>query len=191
MIGAGAVVTRNVPPFAVVAGNPARIVRYVDDASHPGSRQVQPARQEMGDGPVPEMEIKVSGVRLVKAPVIRDLRGNLSAREVVRGLPFVPQRTFIIFDVPTKEIRGEHAHRRCEQFLVCVKGSVRVLCDDGLQRQDFLLASSEIGLYLPPMVWGVQYHYSQDAMLLVYASEKYDSADYIREYEQFLTERLQ
>lgn len=189
MVGAGAVVTRNVPPFAVVAGNPARIVRYVDDAQQMGLPPVQAPLKDKGDSPLLDTDIKVAGVKLVKAPIIRDLRGNLSAREVERGLPFTPQRTFIIFDVPTKEVRGEHAHRVCEQFLVCIKGSVRVLCDDGRHRQDFHLASSEVGLYLPPMVWGVQYHYSPDAMLMVYASEKYDPADYIRDYEGFLAEK--
>jgi UDP-2-acetamido-3-amino-2,3-dideoxy-glucuronate N-acetyltransferase len=189
MVGAGSVVTRNVPPFAVVAGNPARIVRYVEDAQRTGAAVVQPSLEEMVDSALMETAIKVEGVRLIKAPIIHDLRGNLSAREVEKGLPFMPQRTFIIFDVPTKEVRGEHAHRVCAQFFVCVKGSVRVLCDDGKNRQDFHLTSSEIGLFLPPMVWGVQYHYSPDAMLLVYASERYDPGDYIRDYEDFLAEK--
>jgi UDP-2-acetamido-3-amino-2,3-dideoxy-glucuronate N-acetyltransferase len=189
MVGAGAVVTRNVPPFAVVAGNPARIIRYVDDALQSGPSTERGSTLGAVPSVDPQVPIKVDGVRLVHAPVIRDLRGNLSAREVGRGLPFAPQRSFIVFDVPTKEVRGEHAHRRCEQFLVCVKGSVQVLCDDGRHRQDFHLASSEVGLYLPAMVWGVQYHYSQDAMLLVYASDAYDPDDYIRDYEQFLREK--
>lgn len=189
MVGAGAVVTRNVPPFAVVAGNPARIVRYVDEALQAVEVGTQVTLKKPLDTGVADGPIRVEGVKLVSAPTIKDLRGNLSAREVERGLPFAPLRTFLIFDVPTKEVRGEHAHRRCCQFLVCVKGSVRVLCDDGEHRQDYLLDSSEVGLYLPPMVWGVQYHYSQDALLLVYASEKYDPDDYIRDYEQFLKEK--
>lgn len=186
MVGAGAVVTRNVPPYAVVTGNPARITRYVDDnlqaSGEPqGGRAIETARNET--------PIVVAGVKLIRSDLIRDLRGNLNAREVNKGIPFTPLRTFLIFDVPSKEVRGEHAHRKCEQFLVCLRGSVRVLCDDGSRRQEFELNSVEQGLYLPPMVWGVQYHYSEDAILLVYASETYDANDYIRNYDEFLKER--
>ena len=95
----------------------------------------------------------------------------------------------MIFDVPTKETRGEHAHRTCQQFLVCLRGSVACVCDDGTHRQELLLDSPEIGLYLPPMVWGIQYKYSKDAVLLVLASHGYDASDYIRNYDVFLSER--
>lgn len=189
MVGAGAVVTRNVPPYAVVAGNPARITRYVDDTSQ-ARREVSISAVAGSTHPSSnEAPTLVRGVKLIRSALIRDLRGNLTAREVNKGIPFKPLRTFLIFDVPTKEVRGEHAHRKCEQFLVCVKGSVRVLCDDGDHRQDFELNSVEHGLYLPPMVWGVQYHYSEDAILLVYASETYDPDDYIRSYDDFLEEK--
>jgi len=182
MVGAGAVVTRNVPPHAIVAGNPARIVRYAStaDTFQPSSSN-PPSREPLS--------AKIPGVELLRAPIIEDLRGNLSVRELGNGLPFIPERFFVIFDVPTKEVRGEHAHRVCKQFLVCLRGSVAVVCDDGNQRQEFLLESPELGLYLPPMVWGVQYKFTGDAVLLVLASHKYDPADYIRDYAQFLEAR--
>ena len=126
---------------------------------------------------------QVAGVELIRVPMIKDLRGNLVAREMGRGLPFPPARSFVVFDVPTKEVRGEHAHRRCAQLLICLRGSVVVLCDDGRDRQEFLLDDLTMGLHLPPMVWGTQYRYTQDAMLLVLASLPYDPADYIREYD--------
>jgi hypothetical protein len=72
-----------------------------------------------------------------------------------------------------------------------LRGSVAILCDDGHDRQEFLLDSPETGLYLPPMVWGVQYKYSRDALLLVLASRSYDPNDYIRDYDQFIIERRQ
>jgi dTDP-4-dehydrorhamnose 3,5-epimerase-like enzyme len=125
----------------------------------------------------------------MRAPTIKDLRGNLIARELGKGLPFSPARCFLVFEVPTKELRGEHAHRQCEQLLVCVQGSVHVLCDDGVHRQEFELDSPELGLYLPPMVWGTQYRYSHDAVLMVLASMPYDASDYIRDYEKFLSEK--
>lgn len=180
MVGAGAVVTRSVPANAVVVGVPARIVGYAA-AGKPVSTR--------GDVAAVEPEIRVEGVKLLRAPIIADLRGDLMARELGKGLPFAPVRYFVVFNVPSSQVRGEHAHRVCEQFLVCLRGGVAVLCDDGRQRQEFALDSPEVGLYLPPMVWGVQYKYTTDAMLLVLASHLYDPADYIRDYDQYLDER--
>jgi hypothetical protein len=131
----------------------------------------------------------VEGVRLLHAPIIEDLRGNLVARQMGAGLPFQPQRCFLISDVPTKEVRGEHAHRQCEQLLVCVGGSVNVLCDDGTHREEFTLDSPEFALHIGPMVWGTQYRYSQDAVLMVLASMLYDPNDYIRDYDAFIAEK--
>jgi UDP-2-acetamido-3-amino-2,3-dideoxy-glucuronate N-acetyltransferase len=183
MIGAGSVVTRNVPPNAVVVGNPARIVRYTTDAeSAAAPAAVGPRLDE-------SRQSNVEGVRLLRNPTIKDLRGNLVARQMGDGLPFQPQRCFLVFDVPTKELRGEHAHRRCEQLLVCIGGSVNVLCDDGVRRQEFVLDSPEIGLHMGAMVWGTQYRYSNDAVLMVLASLPYDAGDYIRSYEAFLEEK--
>jgi UDP-2-acetamido-3-amino-2,3-dideoxy-glucuronate N-acetyltransferase len=181
MVGAGAVVTRSVPPYSVVVGNPARIERYVSTA--PGASP--PADSSAPTG----ADIRVAGVRWVNVPKIGDLRGNLIARELGKGLPFEPERLFIIFDVPSKEVRGEHAHRQCHQLLICLRGSVVVLVDDGDNRQEFVLDDLTQGLHLPPMVWGTQYKYTRDAMLLVVASHRYDPADYIRSYDQFLAER--
>jgi UDP-2-acetamido-3-amino-2,3-dideoxy-glucuronate N-acetyltransferase len=183
MIGAGSVVTRNVPPNAIVVGNPARIVRYTTDAESVAAPSPAASTPETAG------QCNVQGVRLLRNPTIKDLRGNLVARQMGHGLPFQPQRCFLVFDVPTKELRGEHAHRRCEQLLVCIGGSVNVLCDDGVRRQEFVLDSPEIGLHMGPMVWGTQYRYSKDAVLMVLASLPYDATDYIRSYEAFLEEK--
>jgi hypothetical protein len=118
--------------------------------------------------------------------LIRDLRGNLSVTEIEKDLPFTPQRTFWIFDVPSKDVRGEHAHKTLEQFLICVKGSCAVMADDGENRAEIKLDRPNIGLYMPPLVWGVQYKFSLDTVLLVFASEKYDTREYIRDYDEFL-----
>ena len=73
-------------------------------------------------------------------------------------------------------------------MLVCLRGSVRALVDDGHDRREVLLDRPDRGLYIPAMVWGSQYRYSADSVLLVYASRAYEDHDYIREYESFLTE---
>jgi UDP-2-acetamido-3-amino-2,3-dideoxy-glucuronate N-acetyltransferase len=187
MVGAGAVVTRSVPPHAVVVGNPARIVRYTDEA---GSRAPETATAAALEAAGPGLaEIGVEGVTLHRAPMIRDLRGNLSAREMGDGLPFEPRRYFVVVDVPSREVRGEHAHRRCAQLLICLKGSLACVVDDGKGREELSLDSPEVALYVPPMVWAVQYKYSKDAVLLVLASEEYDPDDYIRDYDEFLAAR--
>jgi UDP-2-acetamido-3-amino-2,3-dideoxy-glucuronate N-acetyltransferase len=176
MIGAGSVVTRSVPANTLVLGNPARIVRYIntDLVTDPESC-------------VAESRINTSERKfLYQLPLIKDLRGDLSFAEFENHLPFQPKRYFLIFDVPNNEIRGEHAHKECHQFLICIRGSCQVVCDDGRNRREYLLDSPQKGLHIPPMVWGIQYQYSSDAMLLVFASENYDSADYIRDYSQFL-----
>ena len=119
-------------------------------------------------------------------PRIQDPRGSLSVGEFGRSIPFEAKRYFIVFDVPSNELRGEHAHRECHQFLLCVKGSCSVITDDGETRNEFVLDKPNVGAYLPPMTWGVQYNYSSDAVLLVFASHYYDDADYIRDYDEFL-----
>lgn len=119
-------------------------------------------------------------------PLIRDHRGSLSVGEFSKHIPFEAKRYFIVFDVPSGEVRGEHAHRECHQFLLCVKGSCSVITDDGVNRSEFVLDKPNVGAYLPPMTWGVQFNYSADAVLLVFASHYYDDADYIRDYDEFL-----
>lgn len=180
MVGAGAVVTRSVPANAIVVGNPARITGYLtNDASPPGlpsNTQHEASR----------IEPKCSGVSMKKMPRYNDIRGALSVGQFASDLPFFPKRYFLVFDVPSQETRGEHAHHTCQQFLICVSGSVRVLADDGHDREEFTLDSPEVGLHLPAMIWGTQYKYSKNAVLLVFASDEYDANDYIREYSAFL-----
>lgn len=180
MIGAGAVVTRSVPPNAIVVGNPARIVGYVDAADGGG---VSPDAGVEADRPV--QELGINGATLHKLPRVRDMRGSLSVLEFGQHVPFEVRRAFMVFDVPNREVRGEHAHRRCSQFLVCVRGNCSVVVDDGSRRLEVLLDQPDLGLLLPPLTWGIQYKYSSDALLLVFASEHYDPDDYIRDYEQF------
>lgn len=183
MVGAGTVVTKDVPPYAIVVGNPARIIGYVDSnqerATHLSSADQAEAR---------ERAVGVQGVSVVELPLVVDLRGSLSFAETGQFLPFLPQRYFLVFDVPSREVRGEHAHRTCHQFLVCVKGSCSVMVDDGQHRAEVLLDRPNLGVHVPPMVWATEYKYSADAVLLVLASDVYKAEDYIRDYDLFLKE---
>ncbi|MFD2232193.1 WxcM-like domain-containing protein [Phaeospirillum tilakii] len=180
-VGAGAVVTGSIPPNAIAVGNPARIIGYVDDGAPSGR-----AGCETVDPAAPLVESGVGGVRLHNLPQFRDSRGDLSVGEFERSVPFTPRRYFLVHGVPSRETRGQHAHRACHQFLICVAGSCNLLVDDGTNRREFVLGRPSLGVHLPPMVWGTLYNYSRDAVLLVFASDFYDPADYIRDYGDFL-----
>lgn len=180
MVGAGSVVTHDVPPNAIVAGNPAKIISYT------GVPRPEPTRKPVltpAAGAV--MPTDVQGVTLHGLPHVDDMRGELTFAEVKHHVPFDIKRFFLVYNVPSSEVRGEHAHRTLHQFLVCVHGVCRVIADDGVNRREFLLDSAAVGLHVPPMVWAVQYKHSRDAVLLVLASDHYDAADYIRDYTEF------
>lgn len=183
MVGAGAVVTKNVPPNAKVMGNPARIVGYSNSITRLKSLKSLPLSGLKLAG-----KTEVAGVKVQELPLVSDIRGDLSVGEFGKSIPFEAKRYFLVFNIPGKDVRGEHAHRVCQQYLICVKGSLNVMVDDGVNREEYNLNSPNIGLYLPPMVWSVQYQYSEDAVLLVFASHYYDPADYIRDYDNFLIE---
>lgn len=182
MVGAGAVVTLNVPPYAVVVGNPGRIVGYDRQSGvHMTTRTPEPqlhSQTAAGD--------TIAGVRLFRLRSYRDARGSLIPVELDRDLPFRPARIFLVYGAADTRIRGEHAHRECHQILVCMHGSVRVFVDNGSARHEFTLQSPEEALWLKPGIWASQHHFSPDARLLVYASHGYDDNDYIRDYELFL-----
>lgn len=179
MVGAGAVVTRNVPPNAIVLGNPAFIRGYTNT-------EIKTENSINRSKEAGSIEPNIPGVQYKNLPVISDLRGHLSFAEINQHLPFSPKRYFLVYDVPSKDVRGEHAHKDLSQFLICIKGSCVVMLDDGQQREEYVLENPGQGLLIPPMVWGVQYKYSTDAVLLVLASEIYIESDYIRDYKEFL-----
>ena len=186
MVGAGAVVTKSVPPYAIVTGNPARIVGYVENnyASVTADSNILqstfPAEKSI-------TRLGVGDVTLHRFKLVQDMRGDLSVGEFTREIPFAPKRYFLVFNVPSEKTRGEHAHRQCHQFLICVKGSCSVVVDDGISRREVKLDAPELGIHLPPMTWGIQYKYSPDAILLVFTSDYYDASDYIRNYQEFIS----
>ena len=181
MVAAGAVVTQSVPPHAIVKGNPARITGY---ATSSVTTLPEAANSESGE----DREPLLTRTRAKKSQLwsTTDARGKLSVGNFEEQIPFQPQRFFTVYGVPTSKIRGEHAHIECEQFLICVSGSCDILLDDGITRSNVILSQPSTGLYIPPMTWATQYNHTNNAVLLVFASHKYDEKDYIRSYDQFL-----
>lgn len=180
MVGAGAVVTRDVPQNAIVVGNPASITGY--GTTHQRSNVSTPSLLS-DDQP---RSLAVMGAKLKKMPLIKDLRGALTFGEIDQHLPFPPKRFFIVYDVPNREVRGEHAHKELHEFLICLRGSCAVALDDGQSHDEVILDTPTLGLHLPPKLWRVHYKYSPDAILLSLCSAIYDANDYVRDYDQFL-----
>jgi hypothetical protein len=129
---------------------------------------------------------RVKGVTLHRLPEVRDARGLLSICELTRCVPFEVRRYFVV-SAEAEASRGTHAHRTLHQFLSCIHGQCHAIADDGKTREEFVLDSPSLGLYLPPMTWGTQYRFSPGAVLLVLASDIFIEADYICEYDEFLT----
>lgn len=184
MIGAGSIVTHDVPPHAIVMGDPARITGYAD--ADVRKAQVHTTQQSALANESTDKVSLVGGAYLKRFMNTEDMRGTLSAADFDSDIPFVVKRLFMVYGVPSHHVRGEHAHRSCDQFLIVTCGSVRVMLDDGKKRDEVVLDDPSMGLYLPRMVWASRYQYSKDAVLLVLASETYDPSDYIRDYETFI-----
>jgi len=187
MIGAGAVVTKNVPPHAVVVGNPAYIINYHADGITPEKTTNNNISKSSSIETLTDKQLlDVDECALWILPAFDDMRGNLMVAEFSKNIPFQPQRCFFVHNVPSHKVRGEHAHRKCEQFLVAVHGQLSVVVDNGKQREEVRLDKPSVGLYMPAGIWGIQYKFSTDAVLAVFASDPYQSGDYIRSYNEFL-----
>jgi UDP-2-acetamido-3-amino-2,3-dideoxy-glucuronate N-acetyltransferase len=128
----------------------------------------------------------VRGVCMIELQEIVGDNGRLVVAETPVGLPFTAMRVFTLMDIPEGEARGTHAHRQCEQFLICMRGSVTAVIDDGTCREELILDRPTVGLFMPALTWGTQYNYSSDALLVVLASDPYDADDYIEDYSEFL-----
>ena len=180
MIGAGAVVTSDVPAYAIVKGNPGRVTGFYGSTRHSHFSE-----DDVFPGVSRNRSSMVRGVKWVSIQQHSQARGDLHVVNCPDDLPFQVRRFFIVSNVPRETIRGNHAHRRCHQFLVCTAGACLVTVDDGENRATFELASPSVGLHISPLVWGIQHDYSDGASLLVLASEAYDRDEYVNSYEEF------
>lgn len=131
-------------------------------------------------------QLPVHGCRILTLPVRGDDRGSLISLEAATGVPFDIRRVYYIFGTGSGVVRGMHAHKRLRQWAVCVAGACTITLDDGQNRSDILLDRPDRALEIGPMIWREMRDFTADAVLLVLASEPFEEADYIRDYEEFL-----
>jgi dTDP-4-dehydrorhamnose 3,5-epimerase-like enzyme len=124
-------------------------------------------------------------IQLIKFPVVEDTRGNLAfiQNDV---LPFELKRIYYLFDVPSNAFRGGHSHIHQQEILIALSGSFEVVLDDGFEKRTILLNKPNIGLLIPTGIWRELQNFSSGAICLVVASDVFDEADYIRDYNDFL-----
>lgn len=130
--------------------------------------------------------MSLDNVKIIELPKIIDERGNLSFIESENHIPFKIERTYWIYDVPGGEIRGSHAYKQLDEFIIALSGSFDVVLNDGTQSQTFSLNRSYYGLYVPKLLWRRLENFSTNALCLIAASEKFNNNDYIRDYDEFL-----
>lgn len=126
-------------------------------------------------------------VGMIDFPVVSDSRGDLTFIEGGRHAPFDIKRVYYLYNVPADAERGGHAHRELEQVLVALSGSFRVKIDDGGETSEYWLRDPSKGLYIGSLIWREMDCFSQGAVCMVLASERYDEADYFRDHAEFLT----
>ncbi len=127
----------------------------------------------------------MSFVELISFDSINDDRGNLISLEQHKNIPFDIKRIYYIFGTKPGVNRGFHAHKDLQQVAVCISGSCDILLDDGNVKKNITLDSPCKGVFIKSMVWREMSDFSFDCVLLVLASEVYDEADYIRDYQDF------
>ncbi|GJQ07402.1 hypothetical protein CAPN010_15600 [Capnocytophaga cynodegmi] len=125
--------------------------------------------------------------KIINLPKIVDKRGNLSFFENENQLPFTIERTYWIYDVPGGEVRGSHAFKEQQEFIIALSGSFDVALHNGEEEQVFTLNRSYYGLYVPKMYWRRMENFSTNSLALIVSDKLYDENDYIRDFHEFLS----
>ena len=123
--------------------------------------------------------------KFIEFKKINDSRGSLVAIEEGKNIPFCIKRVYYIYNVPADTRRGFHAHKTLQQVAICLKGSCKILLDDGYKKADIEISSATQGLFIDKMIWHEMYDFSEDCLLMILANDLYDESDYIRSYDTF------
>lgn len=167
MVGAGAIVTSDVPDFAIITGNPARVVNFVD------ANIIETNNNS-----------SIKGVSRIDFIHKADSRGSLVFGEIENHLPFAPKRFFYLCDIPNNKHRADHAHRECTQVFLSIRGKNKIFLRDLHHKEIHILNEGE-GLIVPPKVWVNYYDTNPNDILMVFNSHKFDEKDYIRCADEF------
>lgn len=128
----------------------------------------------------------MSLIKLIDFALLGDERGSLVSLEASRNVPFDFKRVYYIFGTGQGVSRGFHAHKQLSQVAVCVKGSCRIVMDDGVVSEDVTLNSPEVGIVIDKMIWHEMHDFTEDCVLLVLADDYYFENDYIRDHKDFI-----
>ena len=130
-------------------------------------------------------KVTLNDVKLLNLKTITASDGSLVPIESDIDVPFEIKRIFYVYGVDNQDDRGKHSHHQTKQVLICLNGSVEVLCDDGKNRKIYILDEPNKGLYIPELIWDEQRYLSEDSVLLVLSNTNYDISDYIEDYNEF------
>jgi hypothetical protein len=136
-----------------------------------------------------KMATSVSDCTIVQLPKVQATSGNITSLNNGVDAPFDVKRIFYIYDIPSGEDRGAHAHKECHQLLIAITGAFEVEVFDGKQKSRFLLNQPDSGLHIPPGIWASEVNFSGGGICLVLASHEYDEEDYIRELDDFINSK--
>ena len=130
-------------------------------------------------------KVTLNDVKLFDLKTIVASDGSLVPIESDIDIPFEIKRIFYVYGVDNQDDRGKHSHHKTKQVLICLNGSVEVLCDDGRNRKIYVLDEPNKALYIPELIWDEQRYLSKDSVLLVLSNTNYDISDYIEDYDEF------
>lgn len=131
----------------------------------------------------------MQGCKVLTFAQLGDERGQMIVGECGKEIPFDIKRIFYMYHTQSSSVRGQHANRKSEFVLINLRGACKILVDNGFEQETLILDKPNKGVYLEKMVWKEMYDFSEDAILLVLSNERYDSNEYIRDYEEYLKER--
>ena len=115
--------------------------------------------------------------------------GNLIPIEFLKDLNSDIRRSFIVSSSKEGIVRGKHAHKDLTQFLICVSGECKIICDDGKSKKIFILNKPNQVLCIPSHIWSEQYYLNKSTILLVFCDDYFKESDYIRNYSEFISFR--
>jgi dTDP-4-dehydrorhamnose 3,5-epimerase-like enzyme len=126
----------------------------------------------------------MTAIRLIQFPKFENSNGKLAVYENGVNVPFPIKRVFTISG-KENDVRGEHAHKKCTQLLICIHGEIRIDCDDGSNITHYVLNNMSVGLLIPPGVWAKEEYQAENSILMVLCDRCYEEEDYIRDYNEF------